>query len=438
MTKQGDSKVLAILLGLLLSGYTMNAQFVNIKIDERSENDPYVCEPSITINPRNPDNIVAASILDNVYTTMDGGKTWTKSKLTSPFGVYGDPALITDRKGNFYAFHLSDPTHGKGGYDSDKLDRLVVHYSGDGGLTWQDNGFVGLNAPKDQDKQWPAVDQKGNVYLTWTEFDKYGDSSRHCMSRILFSRSRNGSKWSEPVELSQTPGNCIDDDDTAEGAVPAVGADGKIFVAWSNQKKIFLDRSYDGGTTWLMNDIQIADQHGGWDIPIPGHDRSNGMPVLMCNNSLTTALGHLYVVWADTRNGNDNTDIWFISSSDNGDHWSTPIRVNNDETRRHQYLPWMAVDQSTGYIYIVFYDRRAYDDNKTDVYLAWSTNAGKTFQNVKISEAPFTPEETSFFGDYTNISAVNGVIAPVWTRMDNGKTSIWTSVIRQENLKPNN
>ena len=40
-----------------------------------------------------------------------------------------------------------------------------------------------------------------------------------------------------------------------------------------------------------------------------------------------------------------------------------------------------------------------------------------------------------FFGDYNNISAHKGVIAPIWTRMVDGKTSVWTTVIQQEQLK---
>jgi hypothetical protein len=82
----------------------------------------------------------------------------------------------------------------------------------------------------------------------------------------------------------------------------------------------------------------------------------------------------------------------------------------------------------------VYYDRRSYDDKRTDVYLAWSTNGGKSFYNTKISETPFIPEEASFFGDYTNITAANGVIVPVWARMDDGKTSVWTAVIKHEDL----
>jgi hypothetical protein len=409
------------------------SQFKNLKLDEQTETNPYVCEPAIAINPDDPKNIVVASVLNNVYVTKTGGLSWQKMKVQSSHGVYGDPSLVASSKGTFYFFHLSDPTQGSGGFETEKLDRIVVQESLDGGLTWSTGESIGLNHPKDQDKEWPAIDGKGNLYLAWTQFDKYGSTDSTCHSNIMFSQSKNGKKWSEPIQISQIPGNCVDDDNTAEGAVPAVLYDGKIFVAWSNQGKIFLDRSYDGGDMWLMNDIPIAEQVGGWDLKIPGHDRANGMPVIAVNNSKTTARGHIYLIWGDQESSNES-DIWFIRSSNNGDYWTQPLRVNDDGPGKHQYLPWITVDQMTGYIYMVFYDRRNHEGNQTDVYLAYSKDSGNTFKNVKISESPFEPNEAHFFGDYTNIAAYNGTVIPVWTRMDNGKTSIWTAVITQEEL----
>jgi hypothetical protein len=82
----------------------------------------------------------------------------------------------------------------------------------------------------------------------------------------------------------------------------------------------------------------------------------------------------------------------------------------------------------------VYYDRRAYDDLQTDVYMAYSTDGGSSFKEVKISESPFIPTETKFFGDYNNIDAHKGIITPIWTRMDNGRTSVWTSVIVDSEL----
>jgi hypothetical protein len=118
-----------------------------------------------------------------------------------------------------------------------------------------------------------------------------------------------------------------------------------------------------------------------------------------------------------------------VRSTDYGETWSEPVRVNDDPPGKHQFFTWMAVDPVTGGIYIVFYDRRAHADNQTDVFLAASFDGGSTFENVRISEKPFTPNPTVFFGDYNNISVNGGVIRPIWTRMDGNRTSIWTALI---------
>ena len=41
------------------------------------------CEPSIAINQKNPNIIIAGSILDNVYRSTDGGHTWKQKTLKS-------------------------------------------------------------------------------------------------------------------------------------------------------------------------------------------------------------------------------------------------------------------------------------------------------------------------------------------------------------------
>lgn len=408
-------------------------QFKNIMLDEQDGTRPYICEPTIAINPRHPNNIVAGALGGNVYYTKDSGQTWNKGKVTLPSVEYGDPVVISDLKGNFYYFH-SSARGSSGGSESEKAEGIIFQQSQDGGETWLTGDAIGINQPKDQNKEWATTDSKGNVYLTWTQFDKYGDADPECHSNIMFTMSKNSKKWSDPVVISQLAGNCIGDDQTTEGAVPAVTADGKVFVAWSNGEKIYLDRSFNGGSLWLNNDILVAEQIGGWDLKIPGHDRCNGMPVLMTDNSKTQFRGSLYLVWADQRKGKDDTDIWFARSHNFGDNWSSPIRINDDGKGKHQYMPWMAVDNETGYLYIVYYDRRNYDDNQTDVYLAYSTDGGASFKNIIISEKSFMPQEDQFFGDYNNISAHEGIIAPIWTRMDAGKTSVWTTVIKQEEL----
>ena len=427
-------KLLSLTL-LLVVQLTAFAQFKNIKLAEQVEGVYPPVEPSIAINKKNPKNIVAGVVLDRAIYTMDGGVTWSESKLESPYGVFGDPALVSDSKGNIYYFHLADPSK-QSGSNADKLDRIVCQKSTDGGKTWSEGASIGNNPPKDQDKEWATVHPKKDfVYTTWTQFDQYGLDDPNCHSNIMFSMSTSeGKKWSKPLQINQNPGDCIDDDNTAEGAVPAVDNLGKVFVTWASHGNIYFDRSFDGGTTWLGNDLLIAKQEGGWSMDIPGLSRSNGMPVLMIDNSKGRLRNSLYLVWADQRNGTNDTDIWFMRSTNGGDMWTQPMRINQDGPGKHQFLPWMSVDEGTGYIYIIYYDRRAYDDLQTDVYIAYSTDGGSTFKEKKISESPFVPTDAKFFGDYTNIAAHHGVIAPIWTRMDDGKTSVYTAVIKDSDL----
>ncbi|HLZ17927.1 MAG TPA: sialidase family protein [Cyclobacteriaceae bacterium] len=411
------------------------SQFKNIKLAEQTDDGRYPpVEPSVAVNKKNPKNIVAGIVLDRVVSTVDGGLTWSETKLTSPWGVYGDPAIISNSKGSLFYFHLADPS-GQGQSNDAWLDRIVCQESIDDGKTWTTGVSIGNNPPADQDKAWPAVHPKKNfMCVTWTQFDKYGSQDPGCHSNILFSKSGNGSRWSAPIQLNEIPGDCLDDDATAEGAVPVIGTDGKIYVAWANQGNIYFDRSYDDGRTWLQNDLVVAKQEGGWTLDIPGLSRSNGLPVLAVDNSPSRSHGTLYLVWADQRNGKDDTDIWLIRSLNRGDYWSKPVKINKDDSRTHQFLPWISVDPTTGHVYIVYYDRRDYKDNETDVYLSYSFDGGSNFKEVRISDGSFLPDAGIFFGDYTNIDAFGGVVVPIWTRMEKGRTSVWTAVIKDEEL----
>lgn len=393
-------------------------------------------EPSIAINPKNPKNIVVGTVFDRVFSTKDGGKTWKSSRLKSPYGVAGDPCVVSDHKGSFYYFHLADPS-GEGQENAAWLDMMVCQKSTDGGTTWSEGVPIGKNSPKDQDKEWATVTPgKNHLALTWTQFDKYESTDKNCQSNIMFSHSTNGGKkWSTAISLSQLPGNCLDDDKTTEGGMTAIDNKGKMYVTWAYNGKIYLDRSYDGGKVWLTNDIVVGEQVNGWEHKIPGILRANGFPIIQVDNSKGRFNGKLYILWSDQRRGENNTDVWIKYSSNGGDFWSESRRVNQDNTTSHQFFPWMCIDQVTGNLYVVYYDRRNYDDLRTDVYLACSTNGGQSFREWKITDTPFIPDEKVFFGDYTNIVAHNGNIATAWTRMDDGKTSIWVTILREEELK---
>jgi hypothetical protein len=141
------------------------------------------------------------------------------------------------------------------------------------------------------------------------------------------------------------------------------------------------------------------------------------------------------VNWADQRNGKENVDVFCIYSDDNGKSWSDVIKVNQDVSKHHQFFTWMDIDQSNGNLYFVFYDRRNYSDNQTDVYLAYSFDGGSNISDVRISGSPFMPNPDVFFGDYINIAVHKGTVRPIWMRMDEKKISLWTALIEGGDLK---
>jgi len=387
------------------------------------------CEPSISINPKNPANIVAAYILDKVFYSNDSGKTWQEDRLKSPYGVWGDPVLLTDTAGDHYYFHLSDPT-GKNWKSEEILDRIVAQKSKDGGKTWSEGSFMGLNHPKDQDKHWAALDPRTNaIYTTWTQFDDYGSEDSSAMSNILFAKSTDaGETWSEALQINEISGNCLDGDSTTEGAVPTVGPDGTIYVSWAFNEKLYFDRSSDGGKTWLDKDLVVAAQPGGWDIDVEGVSRANGMPVTVCDLSESDYSGRVYINWVDDRNG--NYDVWVISSDDGGDTWTDAQKINDDLDSADQFFTWLTIDQTNGNLYAVFYDRRGLIDLETNVYLASSSDGGSTWNNEQINEETFKTNPLVFFGDYNHISAHNGMVRPIWTAIYGAKMGIYTSLLQ--------
>jgi hypothetical protein len=403
------------------------AQFQNIRVSNPSSSDPE--EATIAINPANPLNLAAGANIRYTYYSTDGGQTWTQGQLPVP--TWGDPSVVFDGRGTLYYSHLTNVLY--------FIDRLTVHRSTDGGRTWKDSAVVGYRPPAQQDKEWLAADlsnspYRNSVYMAWTEFDSYGSTSLTDSSRILFSRTTDGgTTWSSPVRVSDRAGDCVDDDNTVEGAVPAIGPNGEIYLSWGGPLGIMFDRSTDGGTTFGP-DVFVAAQPGGWAFDVSGVSRCNGMPITACDISLSPNRGTVYVGWSDQRNGTNNTDIFCTKSTDGGQTWGSVKRVNDDAGAAQQFFTWMTVDPVSGYLYFVFYDRRGTTGNWTDVELARSTDGGETFQNFKVSSSSFLPQASVFFGDYTNIAARNGKVYPIWMRMDGTALSVWTAIISDSTL----
>ena len=408
-------------------------QFRNIRVDKPGTKTAE--EVSISINTLYPQHLAAGANISLFFNSSNSGLSWSQSNMQSTYNVWGDPCLRYDGLGNLYFVHLSNPPDSIGYW----IDRIVVQKSTDNGLNWSDGVGIGFNSPKQQDKAWLGVDMsskkyKDNLYLAWTQFDKYGSTSPNDSSIILFSRSTNsGESWSNPIRVSERAGNCLDGDSTDEGAVPCVGPNGEVYLSWAGPLGIMFDKSADGGVTF-GKDIFVTSQPGGWDFSVSGISRCNGLPATVCDTSHSVYRGNIYVLWSDQRNGTENTDIFLIKSTDGGNTWGKTVKVNNDNSGRQQFFPSIAIDQTTGFIYVAFYDRRNTIGDSTDFYIAKSVDGGDSFQNYKISDSSFVPDSNVFFGDYTDIAAFNGKIYPIWMRLDADSLSIRTAPLNDGDL----
>ncbi|MGE5499036.1 MAG: T9SS type A sorting domain-containing protein, partial [Syntrophothermus sp.] len=343
----------------------------------------------------------------------------------SPYGVSGDPVILAGADGKFFYFHLVN-----------NLSRVVCHKRNSIGEAWTQETFTGVNGTKQNDKDWGAITLKNNyLYLTWAQFDKHGSSNPLDSSVIQLSRSTDaGASWSLPVNISNRKANAMAGNYSNHAPMPAVGPGSEVYVTWMGPEGLMFDRSTDDGLTWLNKDINVTPYHIDWlTFNVPGVQRTPGFPVIACDLSGGRFNGNIYISWADQRSGSGNTDVWMCRSADGGLNWSAAIRVNQmDENQgTHQFFPWLTIDQVTGFLYIVYYDRSGYKDNRTDVTMASSQDGGTTFSYTRISATPFISTQADFIGDYIGISAYNKMIRPVWTRVDNGSHSLWTAIIGQ-------
>lgn len=407
-------------------------------------------EVSAAINPANPDHIVLVSlaagppggprITNYAYVSGDGGQTWTVVSQPNPQGrVQGDDAVVFDGRGRAFRSYIS--------FDGIRLARpprawngIFVSRSDDGGWTWGDPVPVvdHINTVEPfEDKPWLAVDAVegsphfGNLYVAWTRFDVYGSADPRDSTQIYFSRSVDGGRtFSVPIRISDRGGDARDSDDTVEGAVPAVGPQGEVYVAWAGPHGIVMDRSLDGG--WSFGeDRPVTPNPGGWDIPVAGMGRHNGMPVTAVDVSQGPFRGRVYVNWIDERNG--DPDVFVIASMDGGDTWEEPVRVNDDPlgNGKAQLFTWMSVDPVDGSVNVAFLDRRDTEGEAQRVTLARSTDGGRTFRNHFVDQEPFVCPASVFYGDYIAVAAYGGRVVVAWPHcLSGGELAISAALFR--------
>ena len=378
----------------------------------------FFTEPSVAINPRNPQQVVVA-YQDNAHIaySLDAGKHWQAAPGIAPpdYRVSGDVSVTYDHEGHAIICYMAFDKLGTFNYWAHNSSRngLFVRRSLDGGKTWESEDIAILKHPTEpgapwEDKPYIVADDSqgpyaGNLYVGWTRWTLTD-------SEILLSRSTDdGKTWSPPMEIDAHRGLPRDDNGAVEGFSGAVGPDGTLYAVWADGDHIVLTSSRDGGRAFEppRNIITVAPIM----FHIQGTSRANGFPVV----ALDPRTGRLYVAWSDYRNG--DVDVFCSTSSDGGHTWADALRVNSDPLHNgaDQFFHWLAVDPATGDVDLIFYDRRGDPGNKkATVTVARSTDGGQSFVNYAWTEKAFDPSEV-FLGDYTGIAALGGRVYGAWT-----------------------
>jgi hypothetical protein len=399
-------------------------------------------EVSVAINPTLPDHIVAVShqtgkpgepASNHCYVSADWGRTWKTVACPNPDRrIQGDDAIGFGPDGTAHRTYIAFQ-----GIRTRRPLRAVTGIftsASRDGLEWsppvpvldhinsvqpfEDKPLLGIDTSADSP-------HRGNLYVAWTRFDVYGSRDRAYKSHIYFSRSRDGGRsFSPPWRISDKAGNAADDSGTVEGAMPAIGPRGEVYVTWAGPLGIVFKKSTDGG--WSFGADRVIAKYSppakgkgeggrGWSLPAPGVPRHNGMPVLGVDLSHGPKRGSIYVNWIDKRHG--DLDVFAIASRDGGATWSDPVRVNDDKmgNGKDQLFTWMAVDPVDGSVNAFFYDRRDLKGTLTGLTLARSVDGGRTFVNYRVQQEPFPCYPDVFMGDYIGVAAHSGRVVGMYS-----------------------
>lgn len=177
------------------------------------------------------------------------------------------------------------------------------------------------------------------LHLLWQEIIFSGGSHG---GDILYARSLDGGRsFSQPVNLSNSPGGDgkgrLDRDTWSNGSLDlAVGADGKVYAAWTEYDgALWLARSHDGGRSFTPPQR------------IAGDDKRPAR-----GPSLALGGGKVYLAW--TVGEDPDADIRVSSSLDDGVSFSPPVLVGARAARAD--APRLAFDRD-GRLHLVYMEQ---------------------------------------------------------------------------------
>jgi len=387
-------------------------------------------EPQVSVNPANPSNIIGVWQQDRWNNggaqglvagfSSNGGKSWSESELPfsecanipildpftgAPYDRASDPWVSIGPDGTAYAVGLLATNSTISGNNDTGVATVT---STTGGASWDnprliksDQGttpiFEATHFFNDKESITADPIHAGTAYVVWDRLV----APSHSVDAILRARAFRGPTWFsktidggktwagtraifDPGQNAQTIGNLLVVD-------PKTGVLYDFFelIQSVGPKHAFLFNfsvafvsSSDGGTTW-SGPTTVAAQQLANDFSTKGDllRTGNGLPSV----AIDASTGQLYVVWEDARfTGGAINQVVISTSTNGGVIWSTPAAISKTPTTVPAFTTTVAVN-SAGTVAVTYYDMRNPDGITTglptDYWLVTSTDYGSSFGN---------------------------------------------------------
>jgi hypothetical protein len=407
-------------------------------------------EPTLAVNPTNPNNVVAAWIQDGAAgivagVSFDGGSSWQSVVIPGVTVASGgttqgalDPWLSFAPNGELYVACTTASGVNPIAFQHARTGphHIVVNTSSDGGLSWSaPTTLIDDHGPAFTDDK-PSITadptDPNYAYAVWYRGD--AASGRH--NQTMFACTTDGGQtWEAPRVI---------DDETADanrkGHQLLVEPNGTLVILveenvfHGTSTDVFLSsfRSTDRGATWsapLRGPEMIGQGYSAID-PETGQAIDNGH----ADYAVGPDNGTLYAVWNDTSFlGAPYDSIAFSMSGDDGLTWSAPVKINQTPTtipvgNQQAFLPSIAV-AADGTVGVTYYDLRnntpaaglptdywfIHADPNTDL-----TNPANWSQELRLTDTSFDMETAPlpfgdlFVGDYAGLAAAGDDFVPAW------------------------
>ena len=417
------------------------------------------------------------------YESFNGGRTWKdwgqlpgycqgpgqcNPRDEEHYRTVSDISLAFDDEGNAYSNTLDAP----GGTLSFTGFNMTVnikrpHKRWTGPIVVHDNQRNALTQELLlDDKNWIAVDNHtdvnggpnkphdhkiGTIYVCWS----FDSSTIIPAQQIVLMRSTDGGHtWGGTVPGDNTPKQL-----SQKGAISgigcqeAIGPHGEVYVTWYDNQlgDIMQVKSTDRGQTFtparpIASITGVNDQFPGQEfrnlsIPTSAVDGKGNVYVAVASQNAegAPAVGgqleqspkHPHVndprdegaAGETTGKPGSGADIVLFKSTDGGNTYTGPVRVNHDIKTgdADQFQPWMAVTPK-GQVDVSYFDRRN-DHNGLfiDTYLSRSNDGGQHFKDTRVTHRvwdprinPPTSTSGEFIGDYQGIVADDKFAIPFW------------------------